>query len=352
MGLIGRRELLAGGSALLATPARAAGQLGVAFVYGGPVANKGYNYQHDLGRQAIAAKFGERVSTHYVENVAVGPDCERILRQLAAGGDGMIVSTSFDFMNSVLRVAKAFPEVKFEQATGYRLLPNMAEFNLRFHEGRAVCGTAAGVLSKTGVAGYVGSFPIPQVIMGINAFTLAAQKVNPAFKVRVVWLDSWVDPGREADAAKSLIDQGADILADHMDSAAVMATAQARGVIAFGYSSDRAAVGPTAQITAIVDNWAPYYVQRVQAALDGNWASQSVWLGLKDGAVTLAPWGPRATAPARMAAEATKAGLINGTLHPFVGPITDQSGTLRIPAGQVMTDDDIQKMDWLVQGVI
>ena len=172
------------------------------------------------------------------------------------------------------------------------------------------------------------------------------------FKVRVVWMDAWVDPGREADAAKSLIDQGADILADHMDSAAVMATAQARGVMAFGYSSDRAAVGPTAQITAIVDNWAPYYVQRVQAALDGSWASQSVWLGLKDGAVTLAPWGPRATPPAREAAEATKAGLISGAVHPFTGPITDQSGKLRVPAGQVMTDDDIQKMDWLVQGVI
>jgi simple sugar transport system substrate-binding protein len=350
---LGRRALLTAGLALAAPrPARAAGKLSIAFVYGGPVANKGYNYQHDLGRQAIDAKFGDAVTTHYVENVPVGPDCERILRQLAAGGDGMIVSTSFDFMNSVVRVAKEFPEVKFEQATGYRVLPNMAEFNLRFYEGRAVCGTLAGTLSRTGTAGYVGSFPIPQVIMGVNAFTLAAQKINPAFKTRIVWLDTWVDPGREADAAKSLIDQGADVLADHMDSSAVMATAQARGVMAFGYSSDRKPAGPTAQLTAIIDNWAPYYVGRVQAALNGSWKSGNVSLGIEDGALALAPHGPLVTAPARAAAEKVRMGIAAGTVNPFTGPITDQSGTLRVPAGVVLSEMELQKMDWLVRGVV
>jgi simple sugar transport system substrate-binding protein len=344
-----RRNFLAGAGVLAA--AGPAPKLSIAFVYGGPVANKGYNYQHDLGRQAIASRFGDAVATHYVENIAVGPDCERILRQLAANGDGMIVSTSFDFMNSVIRVARQFPDVKFEQATGTRLLPNMTEFNLRFHEGRAVCGTLAGALSRTGTAGYVASFPIPQVLIGINAFTLAAQKINPAFKVRLVFLDTWVDPAREADAAKSLLDQGADILADHMDSSAVMATAQARGAMAFGYSSDRAAAGPTAQLTAIIDNWAPYYVSRVQAALTGTWKPGSVWLGLKDGGINLAPWGPRVTQAARATAEATRAGIVAGTLNPFAGPIYDQSGTLRVPAGAALSDDELQKMDWFVHGV-
>jgi simple sugar transport system substrate-binding protein len=346
-----RRGFLTGALAA-SLPARAADRLSIAFVYGGPVANKGYNYQHDLGRQAIAATFGAAVSTHYVENVAVGPDCERILRQLASGGDGMIVSTSFDFMNSVLRVARQFPDVKFEQATGTRVLPNMSEYNLRFYEGRAVCGTLAGMLSRTGSAGYVASFPIPQVLMGINAFTLAAQRINPAFKVRVVWMDAWVDPGREAEAAKALIDQGADILADHMDSAAVMAAAQSRGVMAFGYSSDRSAAGPTAQLTAIIDNWAPYYVSRVKAALDGTWRSGSVWLGMKDGAVTLAPWGPRVTEPARAAAAKTRAAILAGKLDLFAGPIADQRGTIRVPMGASLTDEDLQRMDWMVAGVI
>jgi simple sugar transport system substrate-binding protein len=344
-----RRSFVTGA---LAAAAAGPAPLGIAFVYGGPVANKGYNYQHDLGRQAIAAAFGDRVSTHYVENVAVGPDCERILRQLAAGGDGMIVSTSFDFMNSVLRVARQFPDVKFEQATGYRVLPNMSEVNLRFYEGRAVCGTLAGMLSRSGTAGYVASFPIPQVLMGINAFTLAAQRVNPAFKVRVVWMDAWVDPGREAEAAKTLIDQGADVLADHMDSSAVMAAAQSRGVMAFGYSSDRSAAGPTAQLTAIIDDWAPYYVSRVKAALDGSWRSGSVWLGMKDGAVTLAPFGPRVTEAARVAAEGTRAAILAGRLGLWAGPIRDQAGAVRVPAGVVLGDEDLQKMDWMVAGVV
>jgi simple sugar transport system substrate-binding protein len=232
------------------------------------------------------------------------------------------------------------------------VLPNMSEVNLRFYEGRAVCGTLAGMLSRTGTAGYVASFPIPQVLMGINAFTLAAQRVNPAFKVRVVWMDTWVDPGREAEAAKTLIDQGADVLADHMDSSAVMAAAQSRGVMAFGYSSDRSAAGPTAQLTAIIDDWAPYYVSRVKAALDGSWRSGSVWLGMKDGAVTLAPFGPRVTEAARVAAERTRAAILAGRLELWTGPIRDKAGTVRVLAGVTLGDEDLQKMDWMVAGVI
>ncbi len=346
-----RRHVVAGAMALAALrPARAAAPLKIAYVYTGPVADLGYTYQHDQARKAMQAHFGAAVQSHYVESVEEGPDCERVLRQLAAGGDSLIFSTSFGFMNSAVRVAKQFPDVKFEQATGYKVLPNLAEYNLRFYEGRVICGTLAGMLSKTGVAGYVGAYPIPEVVMGINAFTLAARKVNPAFKVRVVWMNSWLDPGREAEAAKSLIDQGADILADHMDSSATMQTAEARGVLAFGQSSDRAHVGPKAQLTAIIDNWTDYYIKRVGAALDGTWKTGNVWMGLKDGAVTLAPWGPGVTQAAAAAADKTKAGIIDGSLQIFAGPIKDQAGTLRVPAGQTMTDDQVLKMDWLVEG--
>ena len=347
-----RRHLLAatGAVALGIRPAGAAAPLKIAFVYTGPVADKGYTYRHELGRQAMAAHFGPAVDTHYVENVAEGPDCERVLRQLAGDGNGLIFSTSFGFMNSVIRVAKQFPDVRFEQATGYRTAANVAEYNLRFYEGRAVCGTVAGVLSKAGCAGFVGAYPIPEVVMGVNAFTLAARRVNPAFRTKVIWINSWFDPGREADAARSLLDQGADMLADHMDSSAVMQTAETRGVLAFGQSSDRASVGPHAQLTSIVDDWAPYYLSRVQAALDGSWRTGSVWLGLRDKAVLMAPWGPGATLAARAAGERTEAGILDGSFQVFKGPIADQSGKQRVAAGSVMPDADVLRMDWLVEG--
>jgi basic membrane protein A len=346
-----RRGLLTGTGALAFGSARAAAPLRVAWVYTGPVADMGYTYEHDVARQAVQAHFGGAVSTHFVENVAEGPDCERVLRQLGGDGDGMVFSTSFGFMNSVIRVARQFSDVKFEQATGYKTAANVAEYNLRFYQGRWVCGIAAGMLSKAGVAGYVAAYPIPEVIMGINAFTLAARTVNPNFKVKVIWINSWVDPGREADAAKSLLDQGADMLTDHMDSSAVMQTAEARGVLAFGQSADRSKIAPHAQLTAIVNDWAPYYIARVQAALDGSWKTGSVWLGMKEGLVKMAPYGPGMTAAARAAADKAKAGIIDGSIQPFAGPISDQSGKVRVPAGQVMTDDQVLQMDWLVQGV-
>lgn len=350
-----RRRAVLTASAMAAAglrPARAAGPLGIAYVYTGPVADMGYTYRHELARQQVAKHFGVRVATHYVENVAEGPDCERVLRQLAGGDDTLIFSTSFGFMNSVLRVARQFADVKFEQATGYKTAPNVSEYNLRFYEGRAVCGTMAGMLSRSGVAGYVAAYPIPEVIMGINAFTLAARKVNPKFRTRVIFINSWVDPGKEADAARSMIDQGADIMADHMDSSATMQTAEARGVLAFGQSADRSAVGPHAQLTAVVDDWAPYYISRVQAVLDGTWKTSSVWLGLKEGAVFMAPYGPGATPAVRAAAEKTRAGVIDGSYRIFAGPIADQSGKQRVDAGTVMTDDQVLKMDWMVQGVV
>jgi simple sugar transport system substrate-binding protein len=352
---IGRRGVLAGGAAGLAlggtSRARAAGPMKIAFVYTGPIGDLGYSYEQEQSRLALNAALGGAVSTSYVENVAEGPDCERVLRDLASAGNEMIFSTSFGFMNSAVRVAKQFPHVKFEQATGYKTAPNVAEYNIRWYEARAVCGTIAGHVSKTGVCGYVASFPIPEVVMGVNAFTIAAQKINPQFKVRMIFVNSWFDPGKEADAAKSLLDQGADILAQHTDSPAVMQTAQARGMHAFGQSSDMARFGPTAQLTSIVDHWSPYVIKRVKEALAGTWKSDDVWWGFKEDLVELAPYGPAVTPPVRQAADAVKAGIVSGALHPFAGPVKDQSGKVRIADGSHPSDDDLQKMDWYVEGV-
>jgi simple sugar transport system substrate-binding protein len=352
---IDRRRLLlaatAAGTSLRLGSARAAAEpLRVAFVYVGPVGDFGWSYQHDQGRQALQAKLGDAVKTSFVEKVPEGPDAERVIRQLAGSND-LVFTTSFGYMNPTERVARQFPKVKFEHATGYKTLPNLAVYNARFYEGRAVTGAIAGHVSKAGVAGYVGSVPIPEVVMGINAFTLTAQKVNPAFKTKVIWVNSWFDPGKEADAAKSLIDQGADVLCQHTDSPAVMQTAESRGVPAFGQASDMREFGPKSQLTAIVDHWSDYYIERAQAVIAGTWTTHDVWYGLKQGVVQIAPYGPLVTDPARAAAEATKAGIISGELNPFAGPIKDQKGVQRVAPGAVVPDADLLKMDWYVEGV-
>jgi basic membrane protein A len=354
--LILRRRLLLGTAAVAAAGsrlvgARAAEPLHVGFVYFGPVGDFGWSYQHDQSRKALEAALGEAIKVNAVEKVEEGPDAERVIRQLASSGNGLIYTTSFGFMNPAERVARQFPKVKFEQATGYKTLPNLAEYNARFYEGRAVCGTIAGHVSKAGVAGYVGSVPIPEVVMGIDAFTLAARKVNPNFQTKVIWVNSWFDPGKESDAAKSLIDQGADILCQHTDSPAVMQAAEERHVLAFGQASDMRSFGPTAQLTAIVNNWGPYYIERTKAVLDGTWKTQSVWLGMKDGIVEIAPYGPGVTPAARDAADKVKAGIIAGTLNPFAGPIKDQKGEQKVAAGATIPDAELLKLNWYVEGV-
>jgi basic membrane protein A and related proteins len=331
--------------------ARAQDPLKLGFVYVGPATDNGWTYRHDVGRKAVEGAFPDRVTTSFVENVPEGPDAERVIRQLASTGHGLIFTTSFGFMNPTVRVAKQFRNVKFEHATGYQTAPNLATYNARFYEGRAVIGTIAGHMSKTGTVGYIGSFPIPEVVMGINAFTLAAQKVNPDIKTVVVWVNSWHDPGKEADAAKTLIDQGADILSQHTDSAAPLQIAEQRGVYGFGQAADQSAFAPKGQLTAIVDNWNPYYIERTQAVLDGNWQSHSVWYGLKEGMVEIAPYGPSVPEDVKLAAERVKAEIVAGTLHPFTGPIENQAGEAVVADGLTIPDEDLQKMDWYVQGV-
>ena len=351
-----RRAFVAG-----ATGAAAAGLAGprafaqdkvkVGFVYVGPIGDYGWTHGHHVGLEAVNEAFGDRVETTFVESVSEGPDAERVIRQLASAGNQLIFTTSFGFMNSTIRVAQQFPDVKFEHATGYQTAPNVSAYNARFHEGRAVCGTIAGHLSQSGTLGYVASFPIPEVVMGINSLTLAAQKINPAIKTKVVWVNSWYDPGKEGDAAKALIDQGVDIISQHTDSPAPLQVAESRGVYGFGQASDMASFAPAAQLTAILDLWAPYYVERVQAVLDGTWESQSIWWGFDKGMVGMAPYGDAVPADVRAAADAVEAGITDGSLNPFAGPIKNQAGEVVVADGAAMTDEELSVMDWYVEGV-
>ncbi len=323
----------------------------VGFVYVGPVGDFGWTYRHDVGRQAVEAAFGDQVTTTFVESVSEGPDAERVIRQLAADGHDLIFTTSFGFMNPTIKVAKQFPDVKFEHATGYKRADNVSTYLARFYEGRAIIGTIAGHMTKSNVIGYIASFPIPEVIRGINAFTLAMRKVNPDAEVKVIWVNSWYDPGKEADAAKTLIDQGADIISQHTDSPAPLQVAEERGVFGFGQASDMASFAPKAQLTAIIDNWDSYYVERTKAVIDGNWQSSDVWYGLREGMVEMAPYNDAVPADVAAAADAVRKGIVDGTLHPFAGPINNQAGEQVVAEGETISDEDLLKMDWYVEGV-
>jgi len=337
--------------ALLGKAAFAAEPLKIGFVYVGPVGDHGWTYAHDQGRLMIEKELGDKVKTTFVESVKEGPDAERVIRQLAQDGNKLIFTTSFGFMDPTLKVAKQFPDVKFEHATGFKQADNMSIYNARFYEGRAVIGTIAGHMSKSGSAGYIASFPIPEVVMGINAFTLAAQKVNPDFKTKVVWVSSWYDPPKEADAANALMAQGADIITQHTDSPAALQAAEQKGVFAFGQASDMSKFAPKAHLTAILDNWGPYYVKRAQAAIDGSWKSENFWGGFKEGEVALSPYNKAMPADVVEAAEVVRKGIIDGSMHPFAGPVKDQKGVEKYAAGATASDEDMLKMDWYVEGV-
>ena len=349
---INRRHLL-GASLAAATlfgSSAYAADLKVGFVYVGPVGDHGWTYQHDQGRQAVEAHFGDRVETTFVENVAEGPDAERVIRQLAASGHDLIFTTSFGFMDPTLKVAKMFPKVKFEHATGFKRADNVSTYSGRFYEGRHVIGKIAAKMTKSKKIGYIASFPIPEVIRGINAVTLAARAIDPEIEVQVVWVNTWYDPGKEADAAKALIAQGADVIMQHTDSPAALQAAENAGALAFGQASNMAKFAPKAHLTAIEDNWAPYYIKRVQAVLDGTWKSEDSWAGIAAGEVVMSPYWNMPYEVAVMAKQAEEAVRL-GDVHPFTGPIVDRDGKERLAAGAVADDGMLLGMDFFVEGV-
>ncbi|AZO30423.1 MULTISPECIES: BMP family ABC transporter substrate-binding protein [Mesorhizobium] len=333
----------------LAATAEAADKLKACWVYTGPIGDFGYSYQHDQGRLEVEKALGDKVETAYLENVSEGPDADRAFERLAREKCKIIFGTSFGFMDAEVKVAKKFPKVMFEHATGYKTGDNLGIYNARFYEGRYVLGQIAAKESKKGLAGYIVSFPIPEVVMGINSFILGAQSVNPDFKVKIVWVNSWFDPGKEADAAKALFDQGADIIVQHTDSTAALQVAEERKLHGFGQSSDMIKFAPNAQLTSLTDEWGPYYISRVQAALDGTWKPDNVWLGIKDGAVKLAPF-TNMPDDVKAMAEATEKKIAGGW-NPFTGPVSKQDGSPWLKDGEVADDGTLLGMNFYVKGI-
>jgi simple sugar transport system substrate-binding protein len=341
---------IAAAAALSVGAAGAAEKVKVGFVYVGPIGDHGWSYEHNQGRLAVEKAFGDKVATTYVENVSEGPDAERVIQQLARSHD-IIFTTSFGFMNPTLKVAKRFPKVKFEHATGFKRAANVSTYSARFYEGRYVIGLIAGEVTKTDTVGYIASFPIPEVVRGINAAYFAAKSVNPAIKFKVVWVNTWFDPGKEADAARALIDQGADVLMQHTDSPAAMQIAEEKGILAFGQASDMIKFGPNAQLTSIIDNWGPYYVARVKAVIDGTWDSQDTWDGIKPGMVKMAAFSKRIPEDVRALAAKARDDISAGKLHPFTGPINKQDGSPWLKAGETAGDGDLVGMNFYIEGV-
>ncbi len=339
-------------SAAFTLPAKAqpVAPLQACFVHVSPVGQAGWTYQHDLGRQAMEQVLGARVRTRTVDAVPEGPDSERVMRDLASQGCGLIFATSFGYLEPALRVAAEFPNVKFEQAGGYKTAANLNTYNARYYEARWLAGWLAGRQSKAGVAGYVAGFPVPEVVQGLNAFTLGMRAANPRAEVRVVWLNAWFDPAREREAALTLVNQGADMLTNHSGSPAVAQVAEEKGVGLLAYQSDMARFAPKAQLAAVTHHWGGHYTRVAQAVLDGRWAAKPVWGGMQDGLVQLSAVSPGLPAEVKAGLAQRQQAIMAGKLLPFAAPLVDNSGHMRLASG-TLDDAAIARMDWLVQGV-
>ncbi len=331
--------------------AQAKKPLKIAFVYIGPPGDMGWTYEQERGRLAVQKKFGDKIETKYIENVPEGPDAERIIRQYATAGFDMIFTTSFGYMDPTLAVAKDFPNVIFEHCSGYKTAPNMATYFGRIEEARYLTGIIAGRMTKSNVIGYVAAFPIPEVVRGINGFTLGVRSVNPAAQVKVVWTNTWYDPVKEREAAVALLDAGADIIAQHQDTTEPQKAAQERGKFSIGYDSDMGKFVGDTVLASATWNWETYFTQTIQAALDGKWKTHAYWGGLKDNIVQLSSISPRVPASVRNEVEAARKKILGGWSI-FTGPIKDQTGKVVYPAGQVIPDDKQLSMDWFVEGVV
>ena len=333
------------------TAAQAADPLKAGFLYIGPTGDHGWTYAHDVGRKMLEADSNGTVKTTYVENVPETADAERVLRDLAQKDHKVIFATSFGYMNQMVKVAKAFPKTVFMHATGYKTAKNLGVYDVRTYEGAYMLGVVAGKMSKNNKLGVVGSIPIPEVIRNINAFTLGARSVNPAITTRAVWVNSWFDPGKEREAALALIAQGCDVLMQNTDSPAVVQAAQEKGVLGFGWDSDMSKFGGKAHLAASVLNWSVVYKKVVADVEAGTWKTGSLWYGVKDGAVNIDAFNAALPADVKKLAEERRDALKADKLHPFTGPLKDQSGKEFLAAGKSYTDADLLKMNFYVQGV-
>ncbi len=333
-----------------AEPAKAE-PLKVGFIYVGPAGDAGWSYQHDLARKAVEAKFGDKIKTTFVEKVPEGPDAERVIRDLVEQGNKLIFATSFGFGDAMEKVAKDFPDVYFEHATGYKTAPNLRVYEHRLYEDAYLAGIIAGGMTKTNTLGFVGTFPIPEVLRNINAYTLGAQSVNPEVTTKVVWVSSWFDPPKETEAAKSLMDQGADVLLQNTDSTAVLQAAEKAGKYAFGWDSDMSEFAPKAHLASCVVSWTTYYEKAIQDVLDKTWKTGSARWGIKEGMNQFVKINDVVPEEVKKKVEEAKAFLVENPGAVFRGPIVDNTGKERLAKGETGDDKWKATMDFFVKGV-
>jgi simple sugar transport system substrate-binding protein len=345
-----KRLLAAGALALSVATTAYAEPVKVGFVYVGPIGDHGWTYRHDIGRQQIEEAYGDKVETFYAESVQYGPNAERVIRQMANNGADIIFATSFGYMEPMLKVAKEFPDVKFEHATGYKRHDNMSTYGLRLYQARHVQGVIAGLMTKTNKICYVGAYPIPEVIREINTYYLGAKSVNPNVDIDIVWVNTWYDPSKEADAANVMMAEGCDMVAQHTDSPAPLQAAELKGKLGFGQASDQIKFAPKAQLTATIDNWGPYYVKKVGQVIDGNWQVEDYFGHMNEDAVQMAPF-TNMPADVEAKAQAVKDAISNGEYFAFTGPIKDNTGKLQLADGEVADDEHLNTMMYYVEGI-
>jgi len=335
---------------MLATSAFAGDKVKVGFVYVGPVGDHGWTYRHDIGRQDVQDHFGDKVETFYVESVSEGPDAERVINAMVLQGADIIFTTSFGYMEATVKMAKRYPNVKFEHATGYKQAPNMSSYGLRLYQARHVQGVIAGLMTKTNKICYVAAYPIPEVIREINTYFLGAKSVNPDVDIDIVWVNTWYNPGKESDAAKVLMAQGCDMVAQHTDSPAPLQAAEQQGKHGFGQASDQSKFAPDAQLTATIDNWSPYYIKKVGQVIDGTYESENYFGHMNEDVVQMAPF-KNMPFNVRAKAQAMKDAIENGEFFAFTGPIYDNEGNLQLADGEVATDMQLNSMSYYVEGI-
>ncbi|WP_461834789.1 BMP family ABC transporter substrate-binding protein [Desulfothermus sp.] len=324
--------------------------LKVGFIYVSPVGDAGYSYAHDLGRKEVAKLPG--VKTYYLESIREGQDAERVLTNMARKGYDLIFATSYGYMDSVIKVAKRFPNVIFMHCSGFKRAKNVGTYFGRMYQARYLTGMVAGYMTKTNVLGYVAAYPLPELIRGINAFTLGAKSVNPKVVVRVVWTKSWYDPATEKEAAKSLLNVGADVITQHVDSPAPQEAAQEAHVYSIGYNSDMSKFAPNAHLTAAIWKWGNLYKKIVMEVKEHKWKSSNIWAGMDQGVVDIAPFGKMVPKNVRDEVMKIRDKIIKKEFVIFKGPIYDQNKKLRVKPGEKMTDTEIWSMNWFVDGVI
>ena len=341
----------AASSASAAASAAGKEPLKIAFVYIDSVGDAGWTFSHDTARKALEAEFGDKIQTSIVDKVPEGADAERVVRDLATQGNGLIIGTSFGYMEPMMKVAKEFPNIKFEHATGYKRSDNMATYDVRTYEGAYMAGVVAGKMTKNNTLGIVASVPIPEVLRNINSFTLGAQSSNPAIKTKVVWVNQWFDPPKETEAATALINGGAGVLFQNTNSTAVLQTAEKMGKRGFGWNSDMTSYGPKSHMASVVINWQPYYSKVAHDVLDGKWQSQHSWWGVKESAIDLTSFSADVPAETKAQIDKVRAGLKDGSFAIWRGPIADNTGKEVLPAGQVADEKFLHGINFYVKGV-